>query len=841
MKLSKETEADQPESKPAPKAEEQEEAKSAGEKPERPRQAAPLKLDPKVDGELGLVSTVLGCRENRDRIEFAYDLREFVEREEAKADKKKELKLTHLGLASDYELKLSAELVKVVKESEPSELARAMPKYDFISPNLAMIIMNEIRRMLMDPELVEILNEKDTETRLPFDALRDLCSRFDKILNDEHCAFITASYLTEIDEAIIFINFKEFLADLKDPRGREMDITSSRNRPTSSIGSEGSDSEIRRLTRARENSPLSDMLNRSAGKGALSRMRKSVDEEHMLDVAEAIFIKLADLMTEKGRSVRGIFTKYAEPEIFPDRTVLELLSPRGFLQGIKEAGIEDLQEFEVACLMRVLSKPELDSAVILNEFVMIMENFGVLDQGDDDDGEDYVPDTEQSVHSQVNPDEETKAAGADGAEKSEDKAAEAKKEGKPKEKKKRVHNLKNIDAKGLKILRKLARFLLKQFLHPREFFGKAIQKQTIKTKKREFYLDTLTFKEFYLRIKIANIRKRLTENESLNNEICLDKKAHKDLINVKIMVKALEEVAEEEQKVLLDEEKAAAEEKAKKKEKDGEGKRDTIGTSDVETPRSESADKLIESGGEEEKKDEDKEKGPGAGKKKETAKESYGVDSMKFGNSSIRGKSSSHSPLLAERAFQQLNTIEEEKHETQTSNYMESASERENSKLLSSNNLRNSQQLVGLEFEEETKSAKHSAKNSEKQKMSPDMLNKSLLRDERVNSASQVVSPTEIDKVEANIELATAEHSEKQGRLTGRASSWKDNLIAKSMKESDESRFKDKDDDDDDYSDDAEDDASEGAENKGADSKGPGATANTTAARDKETDDHQQA
>ena len=38
----------------------------------------------------------------------------------------------------------------------------------------------------------------------------------------------------------------------------------------------------------------------------------------------------------------------------------------------------------------------------------------------------------------------------------------------------------------------------------------------------------------------------MTENESLNNEICLDKKAHKDLINVKLMVKALEELAEEE-------------------------------------------------------------------------------------------------------------------------------------------------------------------------------------------------------------------------------------------------------------------------------------------------------
>lgn len=64
-------------------------------------------------------------------------------------------------------------------------------------------------------------------------------------------------------------------------------------------------------------------------------------------------------------------------------------------------------------------------------------------------------------------------------------------------------------------------------------------------------MDTMTFKEFYLRIKIANIRKRLTSNESLNKEICLDSKTHTEIINVKIMVKALEEIAEEEQKVLL--------------------------------------------------------------------------------------------------------------------------------------------------------------------------------------------------------------------------------------------------------------------------------------------------
>jgi hypothetical protein len=58
---------------------------------------------------------------------------------------------------------------------------------------------------------------------------------------------------------------------------------------------------------------------------------------------------------------------------------------------------------EAACLLRVLAKPELDNAIILNEFTMIMENFGVPDiyddeaavqaeEEDDDDFDDYVRD-----------------------------------------------------------------------------------------------------------------------------------------------------------------------------------------------------------------------------------------------------------------------------------------------------------------------------------------------------------------------------------------------------------------------------------------------------------------
>jgi hypothetical protein len=121
-----------------------------------------------------------------------------------------------------------------------------------------------------------------------------------------------------------------------------------------------------------------------------------LDEEEMLDIAEHCFIRLAEHMLDKSRSVRGIFTKYSVPEQFPDGTILELMSPIAFLEGVKELGMEDLGEMEAACLLRVLTKPELESAIILNELILIMENFGVPDglEDEDDDDDDYVPDEE---------------------------------------------------------------------------------------------------------------------------------------------------------------------------------------------------------------------------------------------------------------------------------------------------------------------------------------------------------------------------------------------------------------------------------------------------------------
>ena len=51
-------------------------------------------------------------------------------------------------------------------------------------------------------------------------------------------------------------------------------------------------------------------------------------------------------------------------------------------------GVVDLEEVEVACLMRVLTKPNLENAILLKELIVIMENFGIYD--DEEEGDEGV-------------------------------------------------------------------------------------------------------------------------------------------------------------------------------------------------------------------------------------------------------------------------------------------------------------------------------------------------------------------------------------------------------------------------------------------------------------------
>lgn len=98
----------------------------------------------------------------------------------------------------------------------------------------------------------------------------------------------------------------------------------------------------------------------------------------MIDVAEKIFIRIAEEIIAQKLTVRKVLQRNIfDAEI--DGEQFELLSPMGLIEGIKELGITDLTEQEVDYLLKVLSKPELDGAILMQELLQIMENFGLYD------------------------------------------------------------------------------------------------------------------------------------------------------------------------------------------------------------------------------------------------------------------------------------------------------------------------------------------------------------------------------------------------------------------------------------------------------------------------------
>lgn len=119
-----------------------------------------------------------------------------------------------------------------------------------------------------------------------------------------------------------------------------------------------------------------------------------------------------------------------------------------------------------------------------------------------------------------------------------------------------------LDEKGHKILKKLARFLLERYMHPREFFGPTIKKEIFG--KNRCKVEVIKLHDFYLRIKLASIRKKLKENITLNAFLAIDGQKHPGFVQVRRMIKALEVVAEKEQEFIAKEqEEKLMEHKAK--------------------------------------------------------------------------------------------------------------------------------------------------------------------------------------------------------------------------------------------------------------------------------------
>lgn len=233
-----------------------------------------------------------------------------------------------------------------------------------------------------------------------------------------------------------------------------------------------------------------------------------IDEEEMLDIAERCFVRIANAIMAADISVRRAFSPFIIREEF-EGDVLELLSPIGFLEGVKEIGVTDLEEVEVACLMRVLTKSDLENAILLRELIVIMENFGIKD----------------------------------------DEATLTEEESKPGKKRKQQAlglDLSQLDEKSIKILAKLMLALMELNVTLYDFFDGAIYEQLVKTKTKQNTVEIIAAKDFFELLMKRGVRKNATAHENLQRFLQLDPN-YPHLIMLKKVAKALDEMAKNEE------------------------------------------------------------------------------------------------------------------------------------------------------------------------------------------------------------------------------------------------------------------------------------------------------
>lgn len=124
----------------------------------------------------------------------------------------------------------------------------------------------------------------------------------------------------------------------------------------------------------------------------------------MLDIAESVFQMIADRLKSLNVSVKKAFAKRCSVvDEFEGETNVVVVQAPDFLDALRSPplSIAELSELEVACLMRVLSKPEIDHAILLNELNLVLENFGITKAEDQVDADQLREEAEKKKQKQT--------------------------------------------------------------------------------------------------------------------------------------------------------------------------------------------------------------------------------------------------------------------------------------------------------------------------------------------------------------------------------------------------------------------------------------------------------
>ena len=105
---------------------------------------------------------------------------------------------------------------------------------------------------------------------------------------------------------------------------------------------------------------------------------QEISEDKMLDIAEEIFNMIAQCLYQRNLTVEQTFggnDVIHVLEEFDGEQNVQVLTGDDFLTRCYEIGLKELNHLEIACIMRVIGKPELSNAIKLVELKTLMDNF----------------------------------------------------------------------------------------------------------------------------------------------------------------------------------------------------------------------------------------------------------------------------------------------------------------------------------------------------------------------------------------------------------------------------------------------------------------------------------
>ena len=116
----------------------------------------------------------------------------------------------------------------------------------------------------------------------------------------------------------------------------------------------------------------------------------ALNEDQMLEIAQKCFGIIAEKMQNAKITIRGLFEGMIAKQILEGQEQ-EIIISSDFVNGLQKLGIEEFQELDYACLLKILSINEEENSVRVADLVQILEDYGVheeIKQGSEPNGEE---------------------------------------------------------------------------------------------------------------------------------------------------------------------------------------------------------------------------------------------------------------------------------------------------------------------------------------------------------------------------------------------------------------------------------------------------------------------